>query len=254
MGTFTDKIILVSGSASGIGRDTALAFGREGGVVIGTDINRPEGQKTTDMINDAGGQSIFHPADVAKPADVQALIEMISSQFGRLDVAFNNAGVEGAPVRTADTTEDEFDFIMRVNVKGVWLCMKHEIQLMLKQEGGGSIINTSSVAGLVGSHSLPIYSASKHAVVGLTRSAAVEYGGKGIRINAVNPYMIKTPMVERSSEALPPEFTQSFVNATPAKRFGEPEEVTAAVLWLASDAASYINGVTLAVDGGYTAR
>lgn len=254
MGTFTDKIVLVTGSASGIGRDAALAFGREGGIVIGTDLNEAGGNETTAMIKEAGGESVFQAADVSKTEDVQSLIEMIGSQFGRLDVAFNNAGVEGMPVRTADSSEDEFDLIMRVNVKGVWLCMKYEIQLMLKQRGGGSIINTSSVAGLVGSHSLPIYSASKHAVVGLSRSAAVEYGSKGIRVNSVNPYMIKTPMVERSSEALPPEFTQSFINATPAKRFGEPQEVTSAVLWLASDAASYINGITLAVDGGYTAK
>ncbi|MEM7798840.1 MAG: glucose 1-dehydrogenase [Chloroflexota bacterium] len=254
MGTFSDKIILVTGSASGIGRDTALAFAHEGGLVVGTDINVKEGEATHQLIIDSGGSSEFYAADVSKHEDVANLVETIKARHGRLDVAFNNAGVEGAPVRTADTTEDEFDFIMRVNVKGVWLCMKYEIQLMASQEGGGSIINTSSVAGLVGSHSLPIYSASKHAVVGLTKSAAVEYGGKGIRVNSVNPYMINTPMVERSSSVLPPEFTQAFVNATPAKRFGDPSEVTAAVLWLASDAASYINGVTLAVDGGYTAR
>ena len=253
MAQFDEKIILVTGSGSGIGRETALAFSREGGIVIGSDINAASGKETVALIEAEGHRSHFIQADISQTADVQGLISEISGKFGRLDVAFNNAGVEGAPIRTAESKEDEFDLIMRVNVKGVWLCLKYEIQQMLTQETGGAIINTSSVAGLVGSHSLPIYSASKHAVVGLTKSAAVEYGNKGIRVNAINPYMINTPMVQRSSEMLPPEFKQRFINATPAKRFGESEEVAAAVLWLASDGASYINGVTLAVDGGYTA-
>ncbi|MEM8862191.1 MAG: glucose 1-dehydrogenase [Chloroflexota bacterium] len=253
MKEFEEKVILVTGSASGIGRDAAIAFAQQGGVVIGTDIDADGGQATHKQITENGGQSQFIQADVSKVAEVEALINQIIDQHGRLDIAFNNAGVEGIPARTIDGTEDDFDFIMRVNVKGVWACMKYELKHMVKQ-GHGCIINTASVAGLTGSHSLPVYSASKHAVVGLTRSAAVEYGGKGIRVNCINPYVIKTPMVERTSSNLPPEFSQAIANATPAKRVGEVQEVTSAVLWLASEGASFVNGITLPVDGGYTAQ
>lgn len=253
MKEFQDKVILVTGSASGIGRETAIAFANAGGRVIGTDIDRDGGMQTDAQIKANGGHSHFIQADVADVKAVESLIAEIVDRYGRLDIAFNNAGVEGNPTRTADSMEDDFDFIMRVNVKGVWACMKYELKQMLSQ-GSGCIINTASVAGLTGSHSMPIYSASKHAVVGLTRSAAVEYGSKGIRVNCVNPYVINTPMVERSASHMPESFAKAIANATPAKRVGEVSEVAAGVLWLASAGASFVNGITLPIDGGYTAQ
>ncbi|MEM9775080.1 MAG: glucose 1-dehydrogenase [Chloroflexota bacterium] len=253
MSEFENKVILVTGSASGIGRDAAIAFAAAGGTVVGTDINEAGGLETAKIIEEQNGKTQFVQADMADVSAVESLIEQIVAEHGQLDIAFNNAGVEGIPARTIDGTEDDFDFIMRVNVKGVWACMKYELKHMVKQ-GYGCIINTASVAGLTGSHSLPVYSASKHAVVGLTRSAAVEYGSKGIRVNCINPYIIKTPMVERTSSNLPPEFSHAMAMATPAKRVGEVQEVTSAVLWLASEGASFVNGITLPVDGGYTAQ
>lgn len=253
MWNFEDKIVLVTGSASGIGRETAIAFAKGGATVIGSDINQDGGMETDALIKSSNGKSHFIQANMANVAEIESLISQIGDTHGRLDIAFNNAGVEGQPQRTADGSEADFDFIMGVNVKGVWACMKYELQLMLKQNSG-CIINTASVAGLTGSHSLPIYSASKHAVVGLTRSAAVEYGSKGIRVNCVNPYIVKTAMVERAMAGTPPEFMQAAMQATPAKRFGEVSEVASAVLWLASDGASFVNGITLPVDGGYTAQ
>ena len=172
-------------------------------------------------------------------------------QYGRLDIAFNNAGIEGAPVRSAEVSEADFDQIMAVNVKGVWLCMKFELQQMLMQ-GHGVIINTASVAGLIGAHSMSVYAASKHAVVGLTRTAAVEYASKGIRVNAVCPAVIRTPMVERAIEQLP-KLEQGIILNNPSHRLGTTREVAQAVLWLASDASSFTNGATLTVDGGLTA-
>lgn len=252
MARFIDKVVLVTGGASGIGRETAVAFGREGATVVVSDVNESEGAQTVQLIQEIGGAATFIAADVGKHEQVKALIEAIVAQHGRLDIAFNNAGVEGAPVRTADVTEDEFDWIMNVNVKGVWLCMKYEIPQMMAQ-GGGTIVNTASVAGLVGAHSLPVYAASKHAVVGLTKSAALEYARKGIRVNAVCPSMVRTPMVERAFESLP-QFEQAIVSNHPSRRLGEPAEVTAAVLWLASNQASFINGTALPVDGAFTAQ
>ncbi len=253
MSDFEDKIVLVTGSASGIGRETAIAFAAGGATVIGSDINPDGGMETDALIKSSEGKSQFIQANMASVAEIEGLIAQIVAEHGRLDIAFNNAGVEGQPQRTADGSEADFDFIMGVNVKGVWACMKYELQQMLKQESG-CIINTASVAGLTGSHSLPIYSASKHAVVGLTRSAAIEYGSKGIRVNCVNPYIVKTAMVERAMAGTPPEFMQAAMGATPAKRFGEVSEVASAVLWLASDGASFVNGINLPIDGGYTAQ
>ncbi|MFT5194996.1 MAG: NAD(P)-dependent dehydrogenase (short-subunit alcohol dehydrogenase family), partial [Candidatus Promineifilaceae bacterium] len=209
--------------------------------------------ETDACIKEAGGNSHFIKADISNVKAVKAVIDEIVDRYGSLDIAFNNAGVEGTLNRTADSTEDDFDFVMRVNVKGVWACMKYELQQMLVQ-GSGCIINTASVAGLTGSHSLPIYSASKHAVVGLTRSAAVEYGSHGIRVNCINPYIINTPMAERSQAGFPPAFAEKLAKATPARRVGEVNEVSAGVLWLASAGASFVNGITLPIDGGYTAQ
>ncbi|MCL4870975.1 MAG: SDR family oxidoreductase [Anaerolineae bacterium] len=250
--TLRDKIVLVTGGASGIGRVTAYALAQVGAVVALADVDEAGGAETAQVIQERGGQALFVPTDVGNAAAVQSLITQIISQYGRLDCAFNNAGVEGLPNRTADATEADFDHIMRVNLKGVWLCMKYEIQQMVAQ-GGGAIVNTASVAGLLGAHSLPIYAASKHAVVGLTKSAAIEYAKKGVRINAVCPTVTRTPMIERGLAAIP-EFMEAARRAIPMQRFGEPEEIAAAVLWLFSDDARFITGTTLTIDGGFTAQ
>ncbi len=247
-----NKVVLVTGGASGIGRVTALALAQAGAKVAIADVNAAAGESTAQLLRERGSDALFVPTDVGDAAAVQALIYTIVAAYGRLDCAFNNAGIEGLPTRTADANEDDFDQIMRVNVKGVWLCMKYELQQMVAQ-GGGVIVNTASVAGLVGAHSLPIYSASKHAVVGLTKSAAVEYARKGVRVNAVCPTVIRTPMVERGLAALP-QFMDVVKQSIPMRRIGEPEEVAAAVLWLCSDASRFVTGATLTIDGGFTAQ
>lgn len=247
-----DKVILVTGGASGIGRVTAYALAQAGAKVVVADVNAAAGAETAQVIRDKGGDALFVATDVGDAAAVQHLIQTIVQTYGRLDCAFNNAGIEGVPTRTADASEADFDQIMRVNVKGVWLCMKYEIQQMVAQ-GDGAIVNTASVAGLVGAHSLPVYAASKHAVVGLTKSAAVEYARKGVRVNAVCPTVIRTPMVERGLAALP-QFMDVVKQSIPMRRIGEPEEVAAAVLWLCSDAAKFVTGATLTIDGGFTAQ
>ena len=247
-----NKVALVTGGASGIGRVTALAMAKAGATVVVADVNAAAGAETAQFLREQGSESLFVHTDVGNAAAVQHLIQTIVQTYGRLDCAFNNAGIEGLPTRTADASEEDFDQIMRVNVKGVWLCMKYELQQMVMQ-GGGVIVNTASVAGLVGAHSLPIYSASKHAVVGLTKSAAVEYARKGIRVNAICPTVIRTPMVERGLAALP-QFMDVVKQSIPMRRIGEPEEVAAAVIWLCSDAARFVTGATLTIDGGFTAQ
>lgn len=247
-----NKVIVVTGGASGIGRVTAMAMAQAGAKVVVADVNAAAGEATAQLLRDRGSEALFVPTDVGDAAAVQSLIQQTVTTFGRLDCAFNNAGIEGLLMRSADASEDDFDQIMRVNVKGVWLCMKYELQQMVAQ-GGGVIVNTASVAGLVGAHSLPIYSASKHAVVGLTKSAAVEYARKGVRVNAVCPTVIRTPMVERGLTVMP-QFIEEVKQAIPMRRIGEPEEVAAAVLWLCSDASRFVTGATLTVDGGFTAQ
>lgn len=246
------KIALITGGSSGIGRETAVLFAQHGASLAIADLNPEGGQETIQMIRKAGGTAVFIQTDVAQAAQVENMVNEVVGQYGRLDIAFNNAGIEGAPVRTIDVTEAEFDQIMAVNAKGVWLCLKYEIQQMLRQ-GGGTIVNTASVAGLIGAHSMPAYAASKHAVVGLTRTAAVEYARKGIRVNAVCPAIIRTAMVERAIAQLP-QLEHGAIQNNPSRRLGDPREVAEAVLWLASDAASFTNGATLTVDGGLTAQ
>ena len=256
--TLREKVALVTGGASGIGRATALALAAEGAYVVVADVDEAGGQAVVAEIGDLGGQAFFQYSDVSQAADVVALIEAIVGRYGRIDCAVNNAGIEGLPARTADTSEADFDRIMAINVKGVWLCMKHEIQRMITQGGGfqGTSMAApvvASVAGLVGAHSLPVYAASKHAVVGLTKSAALEYARKNIRINAVCPSVVRTPMVERAVEIMP-QFAEATIKGNPSRRLGEPEEVAAAVVWLCSDASSFTNGATVTVDGGFTAQ
>ncbi|VAW40519.1 hypothetical protein MNBD_CHLOROFLEXI01-3272 [hydrothermal vent metagenome] len=246
------KMALITGGGSGIGRETAVLFAKHGAKIAVVDLNSVGGQETVQMIADQGGDAFFIQADVSKTADVEQMMGEVVARYGRLDIAFNNAGIEGAPVRSAEVSEADFDQIMAVNVKGVWLCMKVELQQMLMQ-GSGVIVNTASVAGLIGAHSMSVYAASKHAIVGLTRTAAVEYAKKGIRVNAVCPAVIRTAMVERAIEQLP-KLEQGIIMNNPSHRLGETHEVAEAVLWLASDASSFTNGATLTVDGGLTAQ
>jgi NAD(P)-dependent dehydrogenase (short-subunit alcohol dehydrogenase family) len=252
-GILEGKIALVTGSASGIGHATAMAFAREGADVIGCDINQAGGEETAAAIKAAGGKTAFFKADVSQASEVEELIAKIVKSRGRLDCAYNNAGVEGELGLTAEQNERNFDRVIAVNVKGVWLCMKYELQQMVKQ-GRGAIVNTASVAGLVGFTALPIYVASKHAVIGLTKTAAIEYALKGVRVNAICPGPIDTPMMERidSAEGLPNRADyEAFV---PLRRYGRPEEMAQTVMWLCSDAASYITGVAMAADGGLVAQ
>lgn len=246
------KIALITGGSSGIGRATAVLFAQHGAKLAIADLNPDGGQATVQLIRDAGGTAVFIQTDVSQAAQVENMVNGVVREYGRLDIAFNNAGIDGIPVRTADSREDEYDRIMAVNAKGVWLCLKYEIQQMLLQ-GGGTIINTASVAGLIGAHSMSAYAASKHAVVGLTKTAAVEYASKGIRVNAVCPAIIRTAMVERAFAHLP-QLEQGTIQNNPSHRIGDPREVAEAVLWLASDASSFTTGATLTVDGGLTAQ
>jgi NAD(P)-dependent dehydrogenase (short-subunit alcohol dehydrogenase family) len=244
------KVALVTGAGAGIGRATALAFAREGIQVVVSDIDA-NGETTVEQIRSAGGTATFIRCDVTRAAEVKALLDGTLAAFGRLDYAFNNAGIEIEKGRLAEGEESEFDAIMAVNVKGVWLCMKHELPIMVAQ-GGGAIVNTSSVAGLLAAPKMSIYAASKHAVLGLTRSAAIEYAKKKVRINAVCPAVIDTDMFRRAYEA-DPKKAEFAANLHPVGRIGRVEEVAAAVLYLCSDNAGFTTGVALPVDGGATA-
>ena len=250
MGSFTGKAGLVSGAAGGIGRAAAIAFAREGAKVVVADIEamRPQALETVALIEAAGGTAIFVPTDVAKAQDAEALVAATVASFGSLDFAFNNAGVLTTGF-TADVEEADFDRIISIDLKGVWLAMKYEI-LYMKAHGGGAIVNTASEAGLVGTPMAGPYVAAKHAVVGLTKTAAGEYANMGIRINAIAPGAIATPMVLN----LPPEAQASLIAPQPLNRFGTPEEVAEAVLFLASDKASFIMGTVLSIDGGATSN
>jgi NAD(P)-dependent dehydrogenase (short-subunit alcohol dehydrogenase family) len=247
-----DKVALVTGASSGIGRATALTFAREGAKVVVADMNVIGGQETVQLVKAAGGDAFFVETDVSQAASVEAMVSKTVETYGRLDYAHNNAGVEGVLSRTAEHTEEDWDPVIRINLKGVWLCMKYEIPQML-QQGAGAIVNTASGAGLIGVKRMSAYVASKHGVVGLTKTAALEYAKAGIRVNAVCPGVIQTPMVARVSGNRP-DVLDKMIAAEPIGRSGQPEEIAEAVVWLCSDAASFVTGHAMAVDGGAVAQ
>ena len=250
-GMFEGKVALVTGAGGGIGRATALAFAREGARVVASDVDGAGGDETARLVADAGGTAVHVACDVTRSGEVEALVGAAVDAFGRLDCAHNNAGIEGTYARTADCDEEDFDRTCAVNLKGVYLCLKSEIAHMLGA-GGGAIVNTASVAGVEGAKNLPAYVASKHGVMGLTRTAALEYATRGIRVNAVCPGPIRTRMLEAIMEENP-RMEPAMIAAVPMRRLGAPEEIAEAVVWLCSDRASYVTGQGLVVDGGFTA-
>ena len=251
-GRVQDKIALITGGGSGIGRATALAFAREGAKVVVADYNAEGGQRTVAMIKNAGGEAVFVATDVSNPKDAESIVARTVEKYGRLDCAFNNAGIEGEFVTTPECSIDNWRRVISINLDGVFYCMKYEIAQMLKQ-GGGAIVNTSSGAGLVGLPGAPAYVAAKHGVAGLTKTAALEFARANIRVNAVCPGFIRTPMVERVLDRGVFD-EQRIIESEPIHRMGKPEEIAEAVVWLCSDAASFVTGVPMPVDGGYVAQ
>lgn len=256
-GRLEGKVALVTGGASGIGRATALAMAREGARLVIADMHEDRGQQTAHLITEHGGSAVFARANVASAVEVEALIAQVVTTYGRLDCAYNNAGISGAGIGgerrtlTADYPEERWHQIIAINLTGVWLCMKYELAQMLKQ-GGGAIVNTASVAGLAGLPYSSAYVASKHGVVGLTKTAALEYARQGIRVNCVCPGYIETPMTEPGRND--PERMARMLASEPVGRMGKPEEVAEAVVWLCSEAASFVTGHAMTVDGGYIAQ
>jgi NAD(P)-dependent dehydrogenase (short-subunit alcohol dehydrogenase family) len=245
------KVSLVTGAASGIGRATALVFADEGAKLVLADIDEVGGKETVRLVGERGGEAVFFVCDVTDSAQVAALVGECAERFGRLDCAFNNAGIGGESARLADYDEDAWNRVLAVNLTGVFLCMKSELRQMVAQ-GGGAIVNAASLVGVMGYPNLGAYNAAKHGVVGLTRTAALEYASAGIRVNAVCPGWIETPMVMESGPqpASIAEVYEALASLMPLGRLGKPEEVAAAVAWLCSDAASFVTGHPLLVDGG----
>jgi NAD(P)-dependent dehydrogenase (short-subunit alcohol dehydrogenase family) len=251
------KVALVTGGASGIGRATALTFAREGAKLVVADMSEDGGQQTVHMITENGGEATFIQVDVTSTSAVEAMISKIVETYGRLDCAHNNAGISGAGIGgqqralTAEYPAERWQQVIAINLTSVWLCMKYEIVQMLKH-GNGAIVNTASAAGLVGLPGNCAYVASKHGVVGLTKTAALEYAQQGIRVNCVCPGYIQTPMTERGLSD--PEQKAQIVAREPIGRVGTPQEVAETVVWLCSDSASFVTGHTMTVDGGYVAQ
>ncbi|MEW6468776.1 MAG: SDR family oxidoreductase [Bacteroidota bacterium] len=247
---FEGKTAIVTGGSFGIGRAAAIAFARRGARVMIADW--VEDNETMDLILKNGGEAAFFKCDISEEVNVRLMVEATLRKFGRLDLAFNNAGIEGQSAPTHECTNENWERTVNVNMKGIWLCMKYEIPHMLGQ-GKGAIVNNASIAGLVGFPGLPAYVASKHGVIGLTRNAALENAKNGIRVNAICPGVIRTPMVDRVT-GKNKEVEKRFEDMEPVGRLGEPEEVAEAVMWLCSDSASFVTGHALAVDGGWTAQ
>jgi NAD(P)-dependent dehydrogenase (short-subunit alcohol dehydrogenase family) len=248
---YQDKVVLVTGGSYGIGRAAAVMFAQRGAKVVVADRDVRRGEETVQTIKASGGEAIFVKTDVSSESEVEALVNRAVQSYGKLDCAFNNAGIHKQFVSTVDFTTPDWDEMININLKSVWLCMKYEIRQMLKQ-GKGAIVNTSSAAGLVGAPSNPAYPASKHGVVGITKSTALEFARKGIRVNCVCPGPTRTGMNEELV-ATNPDIVKAMDQKVPMGRIGEPEEVAAAALFLCSDEASYITGHALPVDGGIVA-
>ena len=248
---FIGKVALVTGAGSGIGRASAQRFAQEGARVVVSDINEEGGNETVRLIREVGGEALFVKADVSQAREVEALIHTVVESYGRLDCAHNNAGISVMLCPIADFDEDDFERVLNVNLKGVWLCMKYEIKQMLRQ-GKGAIVNTASAAGLIGLPGISAYVASKHGIVGITKAVALEYAQEGIRVNAICPGLIDTPMLGPAREM--PEIVEQLLKAQPIGRMGTAQEIANTAAWLCSDEASFITGVPMPVDGGGVAQ
>ncbi len=252
-GRLQDKVIIVTGAASGIGRASALCLAEEGASVVVADVSVQGGQETVKMITGTGAKAIFVKCDVSNASEVKAMVAKTVETYGRLNCAFNNAGIEGVNAPVADYPDEIWDKAIGVNLIGVYHCMKHEIRAMLNS-GGGSIVNNSSILGAVGFPNASAYVSAKHGVLGLTKTAALEYATQGIRVNAVCPAFIETPMLERGGITTNPELRKYVIDLHPMKRMGKPEEIAESVIWLFSDAASFVTGTALFIDGGYVSQ
>ena len=253
MERFRDKVVLITGASSGIGKVSALKYAQEGAKVIIADVSKEEGQSAVEEIRKSSAESDFIQCDVADAGSVKEMIRQAISKFGRIDIAVNNAGIGGPSAHTADYPDEEWQKVITVNLSGVYLCMKYELQEMVKAKKG-NIVNMASVLGKVGFMGSAAYVASKHGVVGLTETAAIEYAPLGIRINALCPGFIYTPMLENAGLAHDDKLHQAITNMHAMKRMGKPEEVADALLWLSSDEATFVTGHSLAVDGGFLAQ
>jgi NAD(P)-dependent dehydrogenase (short-subunit alcohol dehydrogenase family) len=251
--SFENKVALVTGAGSGLGLATARAFAESGASVVLADWNETAVHSAAEELTARGHKSLAIRCDVADDAEVEAMVQQTVATFGRLDAAYNNAGVQNVLAETADSSRDDYDRVMAINLRGVWSCMKFELQQMRKQ-GSGAIVNCSSLGGLVGGAERGIYHAAKHGVLGFTKSAALEYAARGIRINAVCPGMIQTPMSDQMVAAGQGEALAAMEKMVPMGRVGRPEEIADAVLWLCSSAASYVTGQSISVDGGFIMR
>jgi NAD(P)-dependent dehydrogenase (short-subunit alcohol dehydrogenase family) len=252
MNGIQDSVAIVTGSSSGIGRAAARRFAEEGARVVAADVDVDGGSETVEAIRDAGGEATFVETDVSDRGAVETMVETAVDRYGGLDFAFNNAGIEGRNDSLVDQGDDDWERVIDINLKGVFLGLRAEIPAML-DDGGGVIVNTSSIAGVVGFQGVSPYVASKHGVIGLTKTAALEYGREGVRVNAISPGVIETPMVERAAAANP-EMIDAVSEATPMGRVGDPEEIGDAAVWLCSDDASFVTGETLVIDGGYVSQ
>ena len=249
----TDKVVVVTGGSTGIGRATAKILGAEGAKVAIFDLQDEEGADTVEMITKAGGQAEYHHVDVSDYTAVRAVFSAVVAQHGTLDGAFNNAGIEGPTAKILDVPIEDWDRVIRVNLTGVFVCMKCEIEQMVKQDHGGSIVSTASAAGLIGIPGAASYNASKHGVVGLTKTVALEYASRKIRVNAVCPGFIETPMLNRVTDASV-KIREHMIGTVPMRRVAEPSEIGEVAAWLMSDKSSYVTGVAMPVDGGWVAQ
>jgi NAD(P)-dependent dehydrogenase (short-subunit alcohol dehydrogenase family) len=245
------KVGLVTGGTSGIGRETAVLFAKAGAKVVVAGRRELEGNETIELVRAAGGDGLFVKTDVSKASEVDSLVQKAAERFGRLDFAFNNAGVEGVLAPIVRQSEEDWDRTIDINLKGVWLCLKYEIRQMLKQGGSGAIVNMSSITGLVGAVGAAAYSASKHGVIGLTQTAALENAKSGIRVNAVCPGFTETAMADRALRV--PSVHKYVLSLHPIGRLGRPTEIAEAVLWMCSDRSSFMTGQSIVLDGGFLA-